>query len=180
MKGKNMVFIARSLDGFIAGKNGEIDWLHSVPNPENSDLGYVKFMNQVDALVMGRKTFETVCNFDGKWPYKKPVFVLSKTLSSIPKKCKDKAFIVNGSLGDIIQSIQNQGYDNLYIDGGATVQSFLNEDLIDEMTITTIPILLGGGIPLFKDLDSPLEFEHLRSEIFLSQLVQDTYKRKKA
>lgn len=75
MNKKNSVFIATSLDGFIADKNGGIDWLHSLPNPDNDDMGYGAFMTQIDALIMSRKTFETVCGFDMDWPYTKPVFV---------------------------------------------------------------------------------------------------------
>ena len=179
MKGKNTVFIARSLDGYIAGKNGELDWLNAIPNPENIDMGFVKLMERVDAIVMGRTTFETVCGFEGEWPYNKPVFVLSTTLKTIPEKYKEKAELVKGTIPEILDSINKKGYKNLYIDGGTTIQSFLKEDLIDELIITTIPILLGGGFPLFRELPKQLAFEHVSSEVFLSQVVQDSYRRKK-
>jgi len=179
VKGKNTVFIARSLDGYIAGKNGELDWLHAIPNPENIDMGFVKLMERVDAIVMGRTTFETVCGFEGEWPYNKPVFVLSTTLKTIPEKYKEKAELVKGTIPEILDSINKKGYKNLYIDGGTTIQSFLKEDLIDELIITTIPILLGGGFPLFRELPKQLAFEHVSSEVFLSQVVQDSYRRKK-
>ena len=94
MNKKNSVFIATSLDGYIADKNGGIDWLHSIPNPENDDMGYVEFNNEIDALVMGRTTFETVLGFDVEWPYDKPVFVLSNKLKEIPESHKGKAFLV--------------------------------------------------------------------------------------
>ena len=84
MDKKNLVFIATSLDGCIADKNGGLDWLHSIPNPENEDMGYPAFISQIDALVMGRTSFETVCGFDVDWPYSQPVFVLSNTLDTIP------------------------------------------------------------------------------------------------
>jgi len=70
MKIKNSVFIATSLDGYCSDKNGEIDWLHSIPNPNHDDKGYTDFMKDIDALVMGRTTFETVCGFDSDWPMK--------------------------------------------------------------------------------------------------------------
>jgi dihydrofolate reductase len=73
----NIVFIATSIDGYIADKDGGLDWLHATPNPDNHDLGYADLMSRIDALVMGRKTFDTVCGFDCDWPYSKPVFVLS-------------------------------------------------------------------------------------------------------
>ena len=177
MEKKNKVFIATSIDGYIADKNGEIDWLHSIPNPENIDMGYSQFTEQIDALVLGRSTFETVCGFDIDWPYQKPVFVLSSTLNEIPEKFKNKAHLVKGTLTDILKRIHQSGYYRLYIDGGVTIQSFLKEDLIDEMVVTIIPILLGGGSPLFSVLPKELEFEFIRSEVYLNKIVQNHFKR---
>ena len=79
MQKKNIVFIGRSLDGFIAGKNGELDWLEMIPNPDNVEMGFVSLMQEIDAVVMGKTTFEVVCSFDGEWPYMKHVFVLSNS-----------------------------------------------------------------------------------------------------
>jgi len=174
---KNKVFIATSIDGFIADKHGGIDWLHSIPNPEGDDMGYSAFMGQIDALVMGRNTFEIVCGFDIDWPYEQPVFVLSNSLVEIPEKYHGKAILVAGSLPEIIASIHKQGYHNLYIDGGKTIQNFLKEDLIDEITLTTIPILLGGGVPLFSELHSSLNFECVNSKIYLGKVVQNHFVR---
>jgi len=179
MNKKNSVFIATSLDGFITDKNGGIDWLHSIPNPENDDLGYMEFNNGIDALVMGRTTFETVIGFDIPWPYSKPVFVLSNKLKEIPESHKEKAFLVHGTLTEILEQIHGKGYGRLYIDGGTTIRSFLKEDLIDEMVLTTIPILLGGGSSLFGDLPNELNFELIGTKTFLNQLSQRHYKRKK-
>lgn len=177
MDQKNRVFIATSLDGFIADKNGGIDWLHAIPNPNQVDMGYGAFMAQIDALVMGRTTFETVCSFPIDWPYQKPVFVLSRTLTEIPAAYKDKVFLVKGTLTEILAHIHQKGFHHLYIDGGATIQSFLQEDLIDEMIITTIPVLLGGGSPLFGDLPQALDFECTASTIYLGKVVQNSFRR---
>jgi dihydrofolate reductase len=179
MKKRNSVFIATSLDGYIADKNGGIDWLYSVPNPNKSDLGFNKFNEQIDAMVMGRNTFETVCGFDIDWPYKIPVFVLSNSLKELPKDYKDKAYLVKGSMREITEQINEKGYYSLYIDGGATVQSFLKEDLIDDLIITTIPVVLGEGIPLFTVLNQELDFELISSEVYINQLVQSHYSRKR-
>jgi len=179
MTGKNTVFIARSLDGYIADKNGGLDWLNSVPNPDQLDLGYEKFIQRADAIVMGRITFDTVCSFDMEWPYSLPVFVLSNSLNSVPEELTDRVEILNGSLPEILEQIHKKGYIRLYIDGGQTVQNFLKEDLIDELIITTIPVLLGGGSPLFGELPGELAFEHVASELYLDALVQDTYRRKR-
>lgn len=179
MNKKNCVFIATSLDGYIADKNGGIDWLHSIPNPDMNDMGYTEFISTIDALVMGRTTFETVCNFDVDWPYTKPVFVLSNTLSEIPASHNGKAFLVNGTLTEILTKIHKEGYHRLYIDGGTTIQNFLEADLIDEMIITTIPILLGGGSPLFSHLPNELPFELVNTKTYLNQITQSHYIRKK-
>ncbi|MCR9065372.1 MAG: dihydrofolate reductase family protein [Cytophagales bacterium] len=177
MKSTNSVFIATSMDGYIADKNGQIDWLHDLPNPENDDMGYHAFTEQIDALVMGRTTFETVCSFDIEWPYTKPVYVLSRTLKKIPEEYTGKVFLVNGSLKDVLAKIYNEGHYRLYIDGGATIQSFLQEDLIDELIITIIPVLLGGGTALFSDLNSPLQFKCIGSKHYLESVVQNHFKR---
>lgn len=179
MEAKNSVFIAQSIDGYIAGPNGEIDWLDLIPNPDGDDLGYFDFTAHIDALVMGRNTFETVLGFDVDWPYTKPVFVLSNSLSRIPETHKDKAFLVKGTLTQVLTTIHNKGFKRLYIDGGSTIQSFLKEDLIDELIITTIPIVLGGGTPLFSELENRLVFDFVGSKIGLNALVQSHYKRKR-
>ena len=179
MESRNMVFIARSLDGYIADKNGGLDWLNTTPNPDHLDMGYENFIKGVDAIVMGRTTFDTVCSFDIQWPYKIPVFVLSSSLGSLPEEYNDKAEIVKGPLSEVLDLIHKKGYPRLYIDGGVTVQNFLKEDLIDELIITTIPILLGGGAPLFGELPKEMEFEHVESVLYLNALVQDSYVRKR-
>ena len=177
MKKKNSVFIATSLDGYIADKNGGIDWLNLISNPDSEDMGYEKFMLGIDALVMGRKTFETVMGFDIPWPYKKPVFVLSNKMKEIPGAYKDKAFLVRGTSTEVLEHIHEKGYHSLYIDGGSTINNFLKEDLIDEMTITRMPILLGSGAPLFSDLPKPLRFDLVGSKTFLNQITQNHYRR---
>jgi dihydrofolate reductase len=179
MNNRNLVFIATSLDGYIADRNGGLDWLESIPNPDNQDLGYEKFINRVDAIVMGRTTFETVCNFDCPWPYSKPVFVISNSLSELPEKHREKGEIVNGNLDDIVEKLCKRGYYSIYIDGGNTIQNFLKQDLIDELIITTIPILLGGGTPLFTELPKELSFDLVESEVYLDAIVQSRFKRKR-
>jgi len=177
---KNNVFIATSLDGYIADKEGGLDWLDLIPNPEKLDHGYFDFIKEIDAFVMGRSTFETVLGFGIEWPYKIPVFVLSNSLKKIPKNLIGKVFIINGTLSEILNKIHAKGYDRLYIDGGITIQNFLKEDLIDEMIITTVPILLGSGTPLFSEMPKVLEFELVSSTVFLNQLTQRHYRRKRS
>ncbi|MEJ1224015.1 dihydrofolate reductase family protein [Sediminicola sp. 1XM1-17] len=179
MNKKNSIYIATSLDGFIADKNGGIAWLDSIAIPENEDMGYLAFMEDIDALVMGRVTFETVLGFDVVWPYTKPVFVLSNTLKEIPESHQGKAYLVKGTLPVILEQIHQKGYKRLYIDGGTTIQSFLKKDLIDEMIITTFPILLGGGTSLFADLPKAMDFELVESKVYFDHLLQHHFRRKR-
>lgn len=117
MSKSNIVFIAKSIDGYIADKNGGLDWLHSISNPEGNDMGYAQFIDDIDAVVMGRATFDTVCSFNISWPYKVPVFVLSQTLKTIKEEYKDKIELMHGSYINIIKKINQKGYNKLYIDG---------------------------------------------------------------
>jgi len=172
----NIVFISTSLDGYIADKDGGLDWLQSIPNPDNLDCGWVDIIDRIDAVVMGRKTF-AVSIVIGH--IASPYFVLSNSMKSIPDEYEEKAEPIKGSLSEVIEAIHQKGYKHLYIDGGVTIQCFLKEDLIDEMIITCIPILLGGGIPLFGELPKPMEFEHVKTEVFLNAMVQNHYRRKK-
>ncbi len=176
---RNKVFIATSLDGFIADRNGKLDWLNLVKPDEDNDMGYGAFLKSVDAIIMGRKSFETVCGFDIEWPYSIPVFVLSNTLKIIPKNLEGRVEVIKGELKQLLTALYNRGFKSLYIDGGKTIQSFLKEDLLDELTVTTIPIILGGGSPLFSETPGELEFEHVKTEVFSGKVVQSTYKRKR-
>lgn len=171
----NIVFIAASLDGYIATKDGGIEWLNDIPNPENSDFGYQAFCDRIDGIVMGRNTFEKVLSF-AEWPYPKTVFILSNRLSEIPPHLdRSKIEIVKGDLIILCEQLKERGYQNLYIDGGITIQNFLQQDLIDEMIIANIPILLGNGHPLFGYLDCPLKFRHAQTEIYSNGIVQSYY-----
>lgn len=176
-KTKNSIFIATSLDGYIADKNGGIDYLHSLPNPTGYDMGYTQFTSEIDAIIMGRTTFQTVLAFDIEWPYAVPVFVLSNTLTEIPNSHKGRAYLARGPLNEVLAGINEQDFNHLYIDGGKTIQSFLQEDLIDEMIITTIPILLGGGFSLFGALTNPLSYKCVESTVLPNTAVQSWFVR---
>jgi dihydrofolate reductase len=170
----NFIYIATSLDGFIAASDGSIDWLYEIPNPQQSDYGYAEFISGIDAIVMGRNTFDKILTF-GEWVYDKPVFVLSNSLKQIPEEIADKAEIINGDIKNLVEKLNRQGYQHLYVDGGGAIQSFLKEDLIDEMIITRIPILLGSGFPLFDRFNKRLQFRHQKTEIYNNTLVKSHY-----
>ncbi|MFY0592253.1 dihydrofolate reductase family protein [Roseivirga sp.] len=177
MKKQNCVYIGVSLDGYIADSNGNIEYLNTYKLPEGEDMGYYSFMDRMDALVMGRITFETVLGFGVPWPYKKPVYVLSNSLKDIPPEYEGKVFLKGGNLDDILAEIHQSGHHSLYIDGGSTIQGFLQEDLIEEMIITTIPVLIGGGHPLFGTLDNNLKFKCIETKLFDGKIVQSRFLR---
>lgn len=165
------VFIATSLDGFIAREDGGLDWL---PGDECEPHGYEEFFSSVDAVVIGRGTFETVLGF-GSWPYgNKPVFVLSsrRTVKLPPGAVGE---VLAGDPREICARLEERGFRHLYVDGGVTIQGFLRAGLIQRMTITRIPVLLGKGIPLFGDLPGDVRLRHAWTRSFPSGMVQSEY-----
>ena len=142
-------------------------------------MGYLDFISTIDAIVMGRNTFKTVLSFGMPWPYTKPVFVLSHTRKSTPEGLKGEIFIMSDDLDTVLEQIHNKGYHHLYIDGGKTIQSFLEKDLIDEIIISTIPVILGDGVSLFSHGSRMLTFDLVGSSVYLNQINQCHYKRKK-
>lgn len=175
----NFVYVGTSLDGFIADVDGDLDWLESTPTPEGDDLGFADFMAQTDAVIMGRKTFETLIGFGLGWHYSKPGPILSTIMDSAPEAFANHVAFLRGSPAEIVARAKSLGFENLYIDGGETVQQFLRDDLIDELIITHIPILLGGGMRLFAHLDRPLGFELVQTNVLASHLVKRQYRRKR-
>ena len=173
----NIVYIATSLDGYIADKNEGLDWLNTYPNPEGSDFGFGEFIAGIDALVMGRKTYEMVASFGGEWPYPVPVFVLTRSLNEVPPTLTDKVEFIQGEPAEVVRQLKARGFENLYIDGGVTIQNFLAADLIDELIISRLPILLGGGFPLFGELAEPLAFQHVETEALSNGMTKSRYVR---
>jgi dihydrofolate reductase len=148
------VYIASSADGFIAGSDGDIEWLHRPQYAEAvlEGLSYDDYISTVDTLVMGRNSFEKVMSFDS-WPYEgTPVVVLSSQELIIPPHLKEFVRTESRTPTELVSMLASEGKQHLYIDGGVTIQRFLQAGLIDEITITRIPVLLGAGIPLFGSL----------------------------
>ena len=168
---KVSVFIGTSLDGFIARANGDLDFL---PPGGGEPHGYDEFIATVDALVIGRKTFETVLAFD-TWPYgKKPVFVLStKPLAPAPAGAVVEH--MSGTPAKIVSQLDARGFRHLYVDGGITIQHFLQAGLIQRLVITRVPILIGDGIPLFGAVAHDIVLKHIATREYASGLVQSEY-----
>ena len=176
MTPKTSVYIATSLDGFIARSDGGLDWLKHESGGD--DYGYYAFMKSVDTLVMGRNSYEKVLTF-GEWSYEgTPVVVMSRTLSNadIPQRLAGKMEITADTPKALVEKLGKAGRKHLYIDGGKIIQSFLNEGLIQELIISRIPVLLGEGIPLFGPLEKDIKLIHLETTAFPSGLVQSRYR----
>ncbi len=167
------VFVGTSVDGFIARRNGDLDFL---PPGGGEEHGYEAFLATVDALVIGRGTFETVLKF-GQWPYgRKRVVVLSSRpldLSQAPGGVVEQ---MSGPPGEIVSRLEARGLRHLYVDGGITIQGFLRAGLIQRLVITRVPVLIGTGIPLFGVLDADVKLDHVATRSFGSGLVQSEYR----
>ncbi len=171
------VFIATSLDGFIARDDGGLDWLNAAGAavPAGEDCGYAAFMKSVDVLVMGRLTFDKVMSL-GKWPYdEKPVVVLSGSAIEIPGELQARVSASSEKPADLVRRLSGDGAKHLYIDGGLVIQSFLNAGLIDALIITVVPVLLGSGRRLFGPLEGDIVLTYVATNVYDFGFVQHEY-----
>lgn len=165
------VFIATSLDGYIARRDGGIDWLQSVERP-GEDYGYQAFADSVDTMVLGRKTYETALGFPA-WPYGAfRCIVLSH--QTWPVRNGESFFC--GEPARVVEALSRAGARRVYVDGGEVIRQFLAAELIDDLTISVIPILLGDGIPLFKSGGTEQRLALIEGKTFPSGLVQLRYR----
>ena len=166
------VFIATSLDGFIARPNGDLDWL---PAGGGEPHGYDEFIASVDAIVLGRKSFDKVLTFEA-WPYgDKRVVVLSSRPVDLSAARGGVVEQMAGPPAEIVSRLAASGAHHLYIDGGITIQRFLRAGLIQRLVITRVPVLIGDGIPLFGAVPHDIRLHHLATRQYPSGLVQSEY-----
>jgi len=148
---KIKLYIAQSLDGYIAGPKGELDWLEEIPNPEQEDFGYAAFYDSIDLLLLGRKTYEAILSFGIDWPYVgKQSFIFSRSehLDCPTPDSRQLKEIDSATIASLRQLSQKGIW---LVGGGSLIQQFLAASAIDEMIISVVPCLLGEGIPLFPD-----------------------------
>ena len=182
------VFLGMSVDGFIARLDGDLSFLDGSDDDggnrgggngggapddgEGGDFGFAEFVAGIDALVMGRATYDVIAPFD-EWPYQgKPVHVLSTTL----EPGADARIIVHRSFDEAIAALTAAGYRRLYVDGGRTVHAFLRAGLIADLTLSRVPVLIGTGHTPFGELAVDIPLEHVRTQTFGSGMVQTTYR----
>jgi dihydrofolate reductase len=171
---KATVYIATSIDGFIARPDGDIDWLPAISGPGGEDYGYSAFMRSVDVIIMGSRSYEKVLTF-GEWPYTKPVVVLSSRELAPPPTSKAPIEMMSGSPREVLARLGARGMKHAYVDGGRTIQRFLEDGLIQRLIITTIPVLIGVGLPLFGPLRHDIRLRHVETRSYTNGLVQSEY-----
>ncbi len=166
------IFVGTSLDGFIAREDHALDWL---PIPDADEHGYTAFLATVDAVVMGRNTFEVVLRHP-EWPYPKPVVVLTRRpwTGRLPAGA-DVEFMA-GEPREVVARLAERGMRHLYVDGGVTIQRFLEAGLIDRMVITRVPAIIGRGIPLFGPTSRDVHLEHLSTRTLAGGMVTSEYR----
>ena len=167
---QGLVFIGTSVDGRVARSDGTLDWLLS-RGEAAGDTGYAEHMARVDAILMGRNTYDVVRRFE-PWPFDETfVAVLSTTLES---DSDERVHVVRG-LDEAVALFDDRGARGVYIDGGATISACLAAGLVDEMTISQVPVLIGDGIPLFGSLPHDVDLAHTRTRVLGGGMVQTTY-----
>lgn len=182
---KATVFCGTSLDGYIARTNGDLDFLDAVDPPEldgqPTDGGFGDFLASVDALVMGRNTFDKVMELveqpDIDWPYGDlPVLVLTSRPLAVPDHLNDVVEPTDLAPAELLEVLASRFVDHVYVDGGFTAQSFLRDGLINEIIVTTVPVLIGSGISLFGELPADVGVELLDTTVYSNGFVQTHYR----
>ncbi len=176
---ETVVYIATSLDGFIARPDGGIDWLGDPQ--EGEDYGWAEFHASIDGVLLGRNTFDTAIGFLAAgypWIYGDlPVAVWSRSQTEAPVGCpKTVRFTALGE-ADLLEDLAARGQRRVYVDGGLTIQTLLRAGLVDAMVLTRIPVLIGQGIPLFGPLDADQRWHHERTQTWPTGLVKSWYRR---
>lgn len=170
-------FLACSLDGYIARADGSVDWLNTATDEasKDEDYGYANYITRIDVIVMGHNSFRSVLGF-GDWPYALPVVVLSRQQVDIPARLSSSVSTSSLAPAELLQALERQGHQRAYVDGGLTVHGFLQAGLLNEITITRLPVVLGSGIPLFHELAEDIQLQHMSTRSYPSGFVQSHYR----
>lgn len=178
-------FVAISVDGYIAKLDGNIDWLESSGNQKadlkaDKDMGFYNFMSGIDAVVFGRKTLQAISKMnlkDEDWPYgKRKMYCLSKSLNVLPKNMSEKGISIVESIDSLNNKLMQSNLQNICIDGGETIRGFIQNKLLQQLTLTVVPILLGEGISLFNNLNECVDLTNPSMKVFANDYIQLTYK----
>ena len=173
------VFLGMSVDGFIARLDGDLSWLTGGAEPDGppddgagGDFGFAEFVSGIDALLMGRATYDVIAPF-AEWPYQgRPVHVLSTTLD----EGDSRVAAVHRSFDEAVAALDAAGYRRVYVDGGRTVHTALRAGLVADLTLSRVPVLIGTGHTPFGELAADIALEHVRTQTFPGGMVQSTYR----
>ncbi|MDW3195423.1 MAG: dihydrofolate reductase family protein [Cytophagales bacterium] len=181
---KCSVFIATSLDGYIAKPDDSVDWLQRAGNQEadmagNAGMGLLEYLATVDCMIIGRKLMEVLSSFElapDQWPYGDiKIYALSNSIKEAPDNLKDRVEMYSGDINVLVSRLEDDGYKHAYIDGGNTIQGFINQELINEVTITIAPILLGEGKRLFGKTSKDINLKSAKVESYPNDFIQVNY-----
>jgi dihydrofolate reductase len=174
---KTSVFVGASVDGFLARKNGDMDFLSEA---EGVPHGFEEFQATIDAYVMGRRTFDWIRGWmrrhENRWPFDKPVFVLSRSPSRVKIPSGARCERLQGRPKRVCAALARRGYRSLYVDGGRTIQEFLRAGCVDRLIVTRVPVLIGGGVPLFGALSHDVRLQHVKTRVIRQRFVQTEYR----
>ena len=172
---KIKLFIASSIDGYIAKLDHSLDWLDSIPNPDNLDYGYEEFYSSVETLFIGRKTYEVVQDMDVEWPYpdSKTYIITRNDKYTVTTP---NTFVINKDIEDFVDELKaSQKKDIWLVGGGELISMFMDLELIDEMILTIFPIVLGSGVPLFASDSKEVRYKLIDSRVFETGLINLHY-----
>ena len=171
-----IVFVGISLDGFIARSDGSVDFLEPDEQFED-DMGFSDLLARVDCLLMGRSTFDFVMEAAVDWPYgETPVFVATHRSLQVPDELRGLVHAISGSPEQLVHQRGEQGIEQVYVDGGNLAQQFFRAGLVDEVTLTIVPRLIGSGIRIFDELREDQHLVHDSTTTFPNGYVQLTYR----
>lgn len=181
---KCSAFIATSVDGYIATIEDGVEWLETsgkldVDLGHHSDMGFNNFISSVDCIIMGRGCMEKLASFNltpDEWPYGKiRIIALSNSVKEVPDNLKDNVKLYSGDISNLIIDLEKSGLKHAYVDGGETITSFLKAKLINSMTITQAPILLGSGKSLFGNIPHYVKLSNAQATVFANDFIQISY-----
>jgi dihydrofolate reductase len=172
---KLVLYIAASIDGFIARPDGSLDWLNALPNPDQTDHGYAEFLAGIGTIVMGRKTYQEILGFGVDWPYPGIVSYVATRDPRLATSTPDTHVLATDPAQFVAQHKQRPGKDIWLVGGGQLVTYFLNHGLVDTLFLTVIPIILGRGIPLFPDQPKETQWRLAKAEAFGTGAVNLVY-----
>jgi dihydrofolate reductase len=181
---KCSVFVVTSADGYISTADDRIDWLENAGNVEadmgeHSDMGFSHFINSIDCMVISRKCMERISGFNllpEQWPYGDTrIVVLSDSVKEVPDNLTGRVEIYSGDISELITQLENKGFSHAYVDGGITITSFFNLQLINEITILQAPVLLGEGKPLFANIAKQIKLENTQVYHYPNDFIQLKY-----